>query len=288
MAAALNPDEVVRSSKGRENFQLLAGFLINRCAVLLLEIENARIQRKQFRNPYLKCVVEETAPTKPKWISLCPFPRMYEKSTDFAKTRRFPSLTIKCYFIPSNMRWPSLASKEDILEADLGKIIYHYNFLLYNCMNEDGKLSDDEFLVLLRDISKALVRAADQIIPAKAKEWKNTFDTLLKDQEEEEDKINEQELQLWYRYCIDTEEMVRPEEIEPLMESLEEEAQSLIQKIRGGTQDIKDQPGGKVESIAQEVQHLGQDIKDQLRLKVSGPVPQLEVSLLIFFRSILY
>ena len=281
MAAALNPDEVVRSSKGRENFQLLAGFLINRCAVLLLEIENARIQRKQFRNPYLDCVVKETVPTKLRRIYLRPFPRMYGKSTDF------PSLTIKCYFIPPDMNWPSLASKEDIFEADLVKIIYHYD-LLYNYMNEDGKLSDDEFLVLWRDISKALVRAADQIIPAKAKKWKNTFDTLLKDQEEEEDKRNEQGLQRWYRYCIDTEEMVRPEEIEPLMESLEEEAQSLIQKIRGGTQDIKDQLGGKVESIAQEVQHLGQDIKDQLRLKVSGPIPQLEVSLLIFFRSILY
>ena len=155
-------------------------------------------------------------------------------------------------------------------------------------MNEDGKLSDDAFLVPWRDISKALVRAAGEIIPAKAKEWKNTFDTLLKGQEEEEDKRNEQELQCRYRYYIDTEEMARPEEIETLMEILEEEAQSLIQKIRGETQDIKDQRGGKVESTAQEVQRSGQDIKDQLRLKVGGPIPQLEVSLLIFFMSILY
>ena len=287
MAAALNPDEVVRSSKGRENFQLLAGFLINRCAVLLLETikTNRYNPRQQFRNLRL---VEEAAPTKLEWISLCPFPRMYGKSTDFAKTRRFPSLTIKCYLIPLYMSWPSLASKEEILEADLGKIIYHYNFLLCNCMNEDGKLSDDAFLVPWRDISKALVRAAGEIIPAKAKEWKNTFDTLLKGQEEEEDKRNEQELQCRYRYYIDTEEMARPEEIETLMEILEEEAQSLIQKIRGETQDIKDQRGGKVESTAQEVQRSGQDIKDQLRLKVGGPIPQLEVSLLIFFMSILY
>ena len=289
MAAALNPDEVVRSSKGRENFQLLAGLLINRCAVLLLEITNARIQGKQFRNPALKKLVKEAVPTKPQRIHLRPFSSMYGKSTDFAKTRRFPLLTIKRYYIPPFMRWRLLAIKENIFEADLGKIIDNY-ILLYNYMNEDGKLSDDEFLVLWRDTSKALVRAADQISPAKAKEWKNDFDTLLKDPLTEEDKRNEQELQLWYHYWVEKEmeELARPEEIEPLIESLEEEAQSLMQKIRRGTQDIKDQLGGKVECTPQEVQRSGQDIKDQLRLKVSGPIPQLEVSLLIFFMSILY
>ena len=276
MAAALNPDEVIRSSKGREN---LARLLINRCTVLLLEIEIACAQGKQFGNPALMRLLEVAEFRKPQWSNLRRLLWMFGKSKDFDTTRLFQLLRRKYALIPP-------ASKDDSLEADLAIIICNCN-LLYNCdfsyryTKEDMEPSDDRFLVLWRDFSKALVRVAGQISPAKAKEWKDAFDTLLKDPLTEEDKRHEQELQRWYQKGTKVKEYL--EEIEPLMERLEEEAQYLIQKIRGGTQDIKDQLGGKVESTAQEVQHLGQDIKDQLRLKVSGPIPQLEVSLLIFF-----
>ena len=280
MAAALNPDEVVRSSKAREN---LARLLINRCTVLLLEIEIACAQGKQFGNPARMRLLEVAEFRKPQRSYLQPL-RMFGKSEDFDTTRLFQLLRRKYALIPP-------ASKYDNLEADLAIIICNCD-LLYNCdfsyryTKEDMELSDDWFLVLWRDVSKALVRVASQISPAKAKEWKDAFDTLLKDPLTEEDKRHEKELERWYQK--DTEVKEYPEGIEPLMKRLEEEAQSLIQKIRGGTQDIKDQVGGKVESTAQEVQRSGQDIKDQLRLKVSGPIPQLEVSLLIYFMSILY
>ena len=256
MAAALNPDEVVRSSKGRENFQRLARLLINRCTVLLLEI--AVIEGK-----------------------LAPMELLVAASYPDT-TRLFRMLREEFAFNPPFMGLDAPpASKDDSLEPDLARIIYNCN-LLYHYTKDDMELSGDKFLDLCRDVSKALVRVAGEISPAKAKKWKNAFDTLLKDPLTEEDKGNEQELQRWYHY------LKYPEEIEPLMKRLEEEAQYLIQKIRGGTQDIKDQLGWKVESTAQEVQHLGEDIKDQLRLKVSGPIPQLEVSLLIFFMSTLY
>ena len=278
MAAAVNPDEVVRSSKEREN---LARLLINRCTVLLLEIEIACAQGKRFGNPALMRLLEEAEFRKPQRSHLRSLLRTFGKSEDFDTTRLFQLLRRKYALILP-------ASKDDSLEADLAIICN----LLYNCdfsyryTKEDMKPSDDRFLVLWRDVSKALVRVAGQISPAKAKEWKDAFDTLLKDPLTEEDKRHEQELQRWYQKGTKVKEYL--EEIEPLMERLEQEAQYFIQKIRGGTQDIKDQLGGKVESTAQEVQRSGQDIKDQLRLKVGGPIPQLEVSLLIFFMSILY
>ena len=269
MAAALNPDEVVRSSKGRENFQRLARLLINRCTVLLLEI--ADIERKRFRHPALMELLEAA---KRQW---------YHPDT----THLFQMMRREFAFNPLFMGLDAPpASKDDSLKADLARIIYNCN-LLYHYTKDDMELSGDKFLDLCRDVSKALVRVAGEISPAKAKKWKNAFGTLLKDPLTEEDKRHEQELHRLDRE--DSEVKEYPIEImKPLVKRLEEEAQSLIQKIRGGTQDIKDQPGGKVESTAQEVQHSGQDIKDQLRLKVSGPIPQPEVSLLIFFRSILY
>ena len=292
MAAALNPDEVVRSSKGRENFQRLARLLINRCNVLLLEIHIAYIEGKQFGNPALMELFEAAVPNEKQWNYPYPLQWMLRESTHFDTTHLFEILVRKFTLTHPLMCWVALpASEDDSLQADLVRIIYNCK-LLYNCnfsyhyTKEDMELSGDKFVDLCRDVSKALVRVAGQISPAKAKKWKNAFGTLLKDPLTEEDKRHEQELQRWYQK--DTEVKEYPQGIEPLMERLEEEAQYVIEKIRGGTQDIKDQLGWKVESTAQEVQHLGQDIKDQLRLKVSGPIPQLEVSLLIFFRSILY
>ena len=261
MAAALNPDEVVRSSKGRENFQRLTRLLINRCTVLLLEIPD--IEGKLFGNPALMEL---------RWAAERPW---YYPDT----TSLFQMLRGEIAFNPSFMAL-------DAPGADLARIIHKCN-LLYHYTKDDMKLSGDEFLDLCRDVSEALVRVAGKISPAKAKKWKNAFGTLLKDPLTEEDKRHEQELHRLDRE--DSEVKEYPIEImKPLVKRLEEEAQSLIQQIRGGTQDIKDQLGGKVESTAQEVPHLGKEIKDQLRLKVSGPIPQPEVSLLIFFRSILY
>ena len=246
MAAALNPDEVVRSSKGRKNFQRrLARLLINRCTVLLLEIADK--EGEPFENPAL---MELLGAAKQQW---------YFTDT----TRLFQMLREEFAFNPFFMGLDAPpASTADSLRADLAIIIYKVKLLYHQ---DDMELAGDKFLDLCRDVSKALVRVAGEISPAKAEKWKNAFGTLLKDPLTEEDKRHEQELHRLDRE--DSEVKEYPIEImKPLVKRLEEEAQSLIQKIRGGTQDIK----------------------DQLRLKVSGPIPQPEVSLLIFFRSILY
>ena len=120
------------------------------------------------------------------------------------------------------------AAADDSLEVDLVRIKYYRNSI-YGHVNENMEISDDEFSVLWREISEALVRIAGQISPAKAKEWQNAIDTFLKDPLTEEDKRHEQKLQRWYQN--DTEVKEHLEKIESSMKHLEEEAQYLRQEI---------------------------------------------------------
>ena len=170
--------------------------------------------------------------------------------------------------------WDALpASTDDSLEADLARIKYYRNSI-YGHVTENMEISDDEFSVLWRELSEALVRVAGQISPAKAKEWKNAIDTFLKDPLTEEDKRHEQELRRWYQN--DTEVKDYMEKVEFSMKHLEKEAQYLRVEVREEAQDIKDELGGKVESTAQEVQRLGQDIKDQLGWKVESTAREVQ------------
>ena len=109
---------------------------------------------------------------------------------------------------------------------------------MYGHVNENMEISDDEFSVLWREISEALVRIAGQISPAKAKEWKNAIDTFLKDPLTQEDERNEQELQRWYRNDTEVKEYL--EKVESSTKYLEKEAQYLWQELRDEAQDIKD------------------------------------------------
>ena len=147
------------------------------------------------------------------------------------------------------------------------------------------EISDDEFSVLWRELSGALVRVAGQISPAKAKEWQNAIDTFLRDPLTEEDKRHQQELHRWYQN--DTEVKKYMEKVESSMKHLEKEAQYVRQKVREEAQDIKDEVqrlgqdikdelGGKVESTAQEVQRFGQDIKDKLGGKVESTAQEVQ------------
>ena len=285
MAAALDPDEVLRSSKGRDNFQRLARLLISGGTVLLREAFDIKCPPSNLsttlQNPATKKLLKAAKLTKPQRDCLYPSPGMYGKSTDFDITLLFRLLRTICGLAPPVTGWDALpASTDDSLEADLARIKYYRNSI-YGHVTENMEISDDEFLVLWREISEALVRVAGQISPAKAKEWKNAIDTFLKDPLTEEDKRHEQELRQWYQNDTEVKEYL--EKVESSMNHLEKEAQYLRKEVREEAQDIKDELGGKVESTAQQVQRLGQevreeaqDIKDELGGKVESTAQEVQ------------
>ena len=278
MAAALDPDEVLRSSKGRDNFQHLARLLISGGTVLLREVFDIKCPPSNLpttlQNAATKKLLKAAKLTKPQMDCLNPSPGMFGKSTDFDITLLFRLLRTICGLVPPVTGWDALpASTDDSLEADLARIKYYRNSI-YGHVNENMEISDDEFSVLWREISEALVRVAGQISLAKAKEWKNAIDTFLKDPLTEEDKRHEQELRHWYQN--DTEVKEYMEKVEFSMKHLEKEAQYLRVEVREEAQDIKDELGGKVESTAQEVQRLGQDIKDELGGKVESTAQEVQ------------
>ena len=267
MAAALDPEEVLCSSKGRDNFQRLARLLITGGTVLLREAFDIKCPPSNIsttlQNLATKKLLKTAKLTKPQWDCLYPSPGMYGKSTDFDITLLFRLLRTICGLAPPVTGWDALPiSTDDSLEADLARIKYYRNSI-YGHVNENMEISDDEFSVLWREISEALVRIASQISRAKAKQWQNAIDTFLKDLLTEEDKRHEQELQRWYQN--DT-------EVKEYMEKVESSIKHLEKEVREEAEDIKDVLG-KVESTAQEVQSLrkefrveAQGIKDLLEL----------------------
>ena len=285
MAAALDPDEVLRSSKGRDNYHRLARLLISGGTVLLREAFDIKCPPSNLsttlQNLATKKLLKAAKLTKPQRDCLYPSPGMYGKSTDFDITLLFRLLRTICGLAPPVTGWDALpASTDDSLEADLARIKYYRNSI-YGHVTENMEISDDEFSVLWREISEALVRIAGQISPAKAKEWQNAIDTFLKDPLTEEDKRHEQELQHWYQNDTEVKEYL--EKVESSMNHLEKEAQYLRQEVREEAQDIKDELGGKVESTAQQVQRLGQevreeaqDIKDELGGKVESTAQEVQ------------
>ena len=288
MAATLDPDEVLRSSKGRDNFQRLARLLISGGTVLLREAFDIKRPPSNLsttlQNPATKKLLKAAKLTKPQWDCLYPSPGMYGKSIDFDITLLFRLLRTICGLVPPVTGWDALpASTDDSLEADLARIKYYRNSM-YGHVTENMEISDDEFSVRWREVSEALVRVAGQISPAKAKEWKNAIDTFLKDPLTEADKRHEQELRQWYQNDTEVKEYL--EKVESSMNHLEKEAQHLRQEVREEAQDIKDELGGKVESTAQQVQRLGQevreeaqDIKDELGGKVESTAQLLKQEL---------
>ena len=87
MAAAPDPDEVFCSSKGRDNFQRLAGLLISGGTVLLREVFDVKCPPSNLpatlQNPATEKLLKAAKLTKPQWDCLYPSAGTYGKSTDF-------------------------------------------------------------------------------------------------------------------------------------------------------------------------------------------------------------
>ena len=144
MAAALNPDEALRSSKGRDNYQRLARLLISGGTVLLREAFDIKCPQSDLsttlQNPATKKLL--------KAAKLCPSPEMCGKLIDFDITLLFRLLRTICGLTPPVTGWDALpACTDNSLESDLARINYYRNSICGQ-VNENMEISDDEFSVL--------------------------------------------------------------------------------------------------------------------------------------------
>ncbi|PFX26994.1 hypothetical protein AWC38_SpisGene8327 [Stylophora pistillata] len=133
------------------------------------------------------------------------------------------------------------------------------------------EVSDDDFLVLWKEISEALVRIAGLINPVKIAEWQKAIGTFLKDPLSEKDKGHDQELLNWYQNGTGVKEYMNKvnSSIKHLTETVCEEAKGtndqlncLRQELQYEAQGIKDQLGEEVKTAAEKVQCLRQELQD--------------------------
>ena len=298
MATAPDPDEVLRSTRGKDNFQRISRLLISGGTTLLREIFDQLCPPSNFplilKNPATENQLRSAKLTKPQWDCLYPSPGVYGKSADFDVTLLFKLLRTICNLIPPATGWDALPTSTDhSLAADLVRIKYYRN-TLYGHVNQNMEITDDEFLSLWHDLSEVLVRIAGQIRPSKKRQWKVAILNFLKNSLTAEDERNVQELLEWYRNDMEVKESIEElkstiKEMQDGMERLEtslkgvdggieensrvieEKVQCLETAAREESQDIKDQLGRELKSTTQEVQSLekavreeSQDIKDQL------------------------
>ena len=132
MAAAPDPDEVFRSSKGRDNFQRLARLLISGGTVLLREVFDVKCPPSNLpatlQNPATEKLLKAAKFTKPQWDCLYPSAGTYGKSTDFDITLLFRLLRTICGLTPPVMGWDCFPLNTDhSFGADLARIKYYRN-----------------------------------------------------------------------------------------------------------------------------------------------------------------
>ena len=267
MATAPDPDEVLRSTRGKENFQRISRLLISGGTTLLREIFDLICPPSKLpsmlKNPATEEQLRSANLTKPQWDCLYPSPGVYGKSADFDVTLLFRLLRTICSLTPPATGWNKLpTSTDDSLEADLVRIKYYRNSV-YGHVSQNMEITGDEFPQLWEDISEALLRIAGQISPTKKTAWQEAIDNFLKDPLTAEDEQNVQELLRWYKNDVEVKIF-----IESSGQKTREGMERLETSVREEAQDIKDQLGGELKTTSQDVQSLvreeTQDIKDQL------------------------
>ena len=294
MATAPHPDEVLRSTRGKQNFQRISRLLISGGTTLLREIFDLICPPSNLasvlKNPTTKKQLRSAKLTKPQRDCLYPSPGVYGKSANFDVTLLFRLLRNICNLIPPATGWNDLPTSTDhSLAADLVRI-KHYRNTVYSHVNQNMETTDDEFQSLWQDLSEALVRIAGQISPSKKVQWQVAILNFLRNPLTAEDERNVQELLEWYRNDVEVKESVEElkskiEKVQDGMERLEsslkrdggieektqvigEKVQCLETAVREEAQDIKDHLRGKLKITSQDVQSLvreeAQDIKDQL------------------------
>ena len=276
MAAASSPDEVLRSTPGKDNFQRLARLLISGGTTLLRKVFDQLCPPtdlpKILQNPATKSQLKKANLTKPQRDCLYPSPGVHGKSTDFDITLLFRLLRNICNLTPPTTGWDALPASEDYsLVADLARIKYYRNSLCH--ANQNMEVKSDEFPSLWQEISDALNRIAGKISLETKRKWQEAIGIFLKDSLTAKDERNVEELFRWYENDSNVKKSL--EELKSSTRKLEMGTYALQTTVQGEAQGIKDQLEGKVESSSKEIQEKmvrletafreeAYDIKDQL------------------------
>ena len=170
MADAPDPDEILRSTSGKENFQRISRLLISGGTSLLREIFDSICLPRDL--PTILSTPATTRKLKNTYLSIpqrhCfnPSPGVYGKSEDFDITLLFRLLRSICNLTPPFTGWDAPPVTTDhSLTADIARIKYYRNSV-YGNVNQGMTITDDEFSTLRQEISEVLVRIAGQISSA--------------------------------------------------------------------------------------------------------------------------
>ena len=267
MAAAPDPDEILRSTKGKGHFQRISRLLISGGTKLLRETFDQLCPSSNLptilKNPATEKQLKKAKLTKPQWDCLFPSPGVFGKSADFDITLLFRLLRTICSLTPPATGWDALPTSTDhSLAADLVRIKYYRNSV-YGHVSQNMEITDDEFPQLWQAISEAQLRIAGQISPTKKTAWHKAIDNVLKDPLTADDERNVQELLRWYNNDVEVKGF-----IESSAHKMRVGMEHLETSVREEAQDIKEQLGGELKTTSQDVQSLvreeSQVIKDQL------------------------
>ena len=212
MAAAPEPDEILRSTSGKENFQRITRLLISGGTSLLREIFDSICLPRDLptilSTPATKNQLKAAKLNKPQWDCLYPSPGVYGKSADFDVTLLFRLLRTICNLTPPSTGWDVLPVTTDhSLTADIARIKYYRNSV-YGHVNQGMTITDNEFPKLWQDISEALVRIAGKISPTRKTAWQGAIANFFTDPLTTEDERNVQELKAWYKSDIEVKKSI--------------------------------------------------------------------------------
>ncbi len=291
MAGIPSPDEVLRSTTGKANFQRVARLLISAGTSLSREIFDIRCPPSNLptilKNPATVKQLKAAKLTKPQWDCLYPSPGVYGKSTDFDVTLLFKLLRTICSLTPPVTGWDALpACTDHSLAADLARIKYYRNSV-YGHVSQNMEVTDEEFPLLWQEISEALVRVAGQISRTKEMEWRGAIEHFLKDPLTAEDERNVQELLRWYgndmevKKSMDELKSTTQERMERLETSLEEKSQNLELAVRGEAQEMKADMGKQLHTTTEVFQEGIERLETRLNVvqgELEGTTHEIETA----------
>ena len=109
MAATPDPDEVLRPTTGKANFQRVTRLLISGGTTLLREVFDLiyppSVLPTILQNPSTKTTLKTAGLTKPQRDCLYPSPGVYGKSAEFDITLLFKLLRTICNLVPPATGW---------------------------------------------------------------------------------------------------------------------------------------------------------------------------------------
>lgn len=254
-----SPDDVLRSTPEKDNFQRVTRLLITGGTNLLREVFDIKCPPGSLptilNNPATKKLLKTAKLTKPQWKCLFPSKGVCGKSTDFDVTLLFRLLRTICHLTPPVTGWDSLPVPTDhSLTADLIRIKYYRNSVFAH-VGQTMEITDDEFLSLWQEISGVLERIARQISTAKKTEWQKAIDSLLKDPLTADDERNVQELKRWYLNDMDVKKSI---------EDLKVSTQEVVAHVEDMETKFERRLSEIFELVETKIKEEAQDIKDQL------------------------